>query len=162
MNRRKFFVFAFGATAVSSLPLFSRPVPFWQPGRDDHGHDDRRDDRHGDHHDDHDDRHDNGNHYGQYKHDRDYRFRDNDYVELRKHYKGPRRFKGDRPRFVRGEYLPVDWRRRVRPVPVVIVRELPPPPPGYQFGYLDGYAVCYDPTTRVIADVLDIVNAVTR
>jgi len=155
MNRRKFFVFALGATAASSLPLFSRPVPYWQ-------HDNGHDDHHGDRHGNHDDRHDNGNHYGQYKHDSDYRFRGNDYVELRKRYKGPRKFKGARPSFERGQYLPVDWRRRIRPVPVVIVRELPPPPPGYQFGHIDGYAVCYNPTTRVIADVLDIVSAVTR
>lgn len=158
MNRRKFFAFAFGATAVSSLPLFSRPVPYGQHGREDNGHDNRRGDQHGNH----DDRHDNGNHRGQAKHVSNYRFRSNDYSELRRHYNGPRRFKGARPRFVRGQYLPVDWRARIRPVPVTIIRELPPPPPGYQFGYIDGYAVCYDPTTRIIADVLDIVSAATR
>jgi Ni/Co efflux regulator RcnB len=157
MNRRKFFVFALGATAASSLPLFSRPVPYWPDHRDDDDHDDHHDGR-----GKHDDRHDNGNHYGQYKHDSDYRFRGNDYVELRKQYRGPRKFKGARPRFERGQYLSNDWRSRMRPVPVVVIRQLPPPPPGYQFGYIDGYAVCYNPTTRVIADVLDIVNAVTR
>jgi Ni/Co efflux regulator RcnB len=149
MNRRKFFVFALGATAVSSMPLFSSPVPYWQPDRGDHGHDDRRDDHH-------------GNPHGPKGHAQNYRFRNNDYPDLRKHYKGPRRFKGARPRYAPGQYLPVDWHRRIRPVPVMVIRQLPPPPPGYQFGYIDGYAVCYDPTTRIIADVLDIVTTVAR
>lgn len=39
---------------------------------------------------------------------------------------------------------------------MTVVRELPPPPPGYQVGYLDGYAVAYNPTTQIIADVLDL------
>jgi hypothetical protein len=38
---------------------------------------------------------------------------------------------------------------------------VPPPPPGYQYGYYDGYVVAYDPTTRIIADVLDLVTAAT-
>jgi hypothetical protein len=34
-----------------------------------------------------------------------------------------------------------------------------PPPPGYQYGYYDGYVVAYNPTTRIIADVMDLVTA---
>jgi len=34
-----------------------------------------------------------------------------------------------------------------------------PPPPGYQYGYYDGYVVAYNPTTRIVADVLDLVTA---
>ncbi|HWB32563.1 MAG TPA: hypothetical protein VG714_05255 [Acidobacteriaceae bacterium] len=67
------------------------------------------------------------------------------------------------------------WRGRRRPVFVpgqvisrtYVVRPVPrsywvsPPPPGYTYGYYDGYVVAYNPTTRVIADVLDLVSAAT-
>ena len=42
---------------------------------------------------------------------------------------------------------------------VILPRTLPPPPPGYRLGYYDGYVVAYDPTTQIVADVLDLVNA---
>ena len=38
-------------------------------------------------------------------------------------------------------------------------RDMPPPPPGYRFGYYDGYVVAYNPTTQIVADVLDLVGA---
>jgi hypothetical protein len=44
-------------------------------------------------------------------------------------------------------------------VPVTYYRGVPPPPPGYQYGYYEGYVVAYDPTTRVIGDVMDLVGA---
>lgn len=62
----------------------------------------------------------------------------------------------------RGEQLPSDYRARLKPVPSSYYRNVPPPPPGYQFGYYDGYVVAYSPTTRIVADVLDLVSAVTR
>ena len=37
----------------------------------------------------------------------------------------------------------------------------PPPPPGYQYGYYGGYVVAYNPTTRIVGDVLDLVGAMT-
>jgi len=36
---------------------------------------------------------------------------------------------------------------------------MPPLPRGYRLGYYDGYVVAYDPTTQIVADVLDLVNA---
>ena len=68
------------------------------------------------------------------------------------------------------------WRERRRPVFVVgapivrtyVVQPVPrsvwvnvaaPPPPGYQYGYYGGYVVAYNPTTRIVADVLDLVDA---
>jgi hypothetical protein len=48
---------------------------------------------------------------------------------------------------------------RIQPVPVTYYRGAPPPPPGYRYGYYEGYVVAYDPTTRVIGDVLDLVGA---
>jgi hypothetical protein len=31
---------------------------------------------------------------------------------------------------------------------------------GYQYGYYGGYVVAYNPATRIVADVLDLVVAV--
>lgn len=36
---------------------------------------------------------------------------------------------------------------------------VPPPPPGFQYAYYDGYIVAYNPHTRMVADVLDLVAA---
>jgi len=47
----------------------------------------------------------------------------------------------------------------LKSVPSSSYRTLPPPPPGYRFGYYDGYVVAYNPTTQIVADVLDLVNA---
>ena len=48
---------------------------------------------------------------------------------------------------------------RIKSVPSSYYRTLPPPPPGYRMGYYDGYVVAYNPTTQIIADVLDLVDA---
>ena len=34
----------------------------------------------------------------------------------------------------------------------------PPPPPGYLYGYYGGFVVAYNPTTRVVADVMDLAS----
>jgi hypothetical protein len=84
-------------------------------------------------------RHEDRDHfYGYYRNDAD-------------HWKGKKR-----PVFVRGEAIPRNY--TVQAVPRSYWQEVPPPPPGYQYGYYDGYVVAYDPTTRVVADVLDLVN----
>jgi hypothetical protein len=95
---------------------------------------------------------------GQAKKYDDWRFRHEDrdhfYGYYRKdadHWKGK-----NRPVFVRGEAIPRNY--TVQAVPRSYWQEVPPPPPGYQYGYYDGYVVAYDPTTRVVADVLDLVN----
>jgi len=48
---------------------------------------------------------------------------------------------------------------RLKSVPTSYYRTLPPPPPGYRLGYYDGYVVAYNPTTQIVADVLDLVNS---
>jgi hypothetical protein len=50
-------------------------------------------------------------------------------------------------------HLPPGWERKIEPIPVVVERQLVPLPPGYRRGVVDGYAVVYDPGTRVILDV---------
>jgi hypothetical protein len=79
--------------------------------------------------------------YGHYRHDVD-------------HWRGKKR-----PVFVRGEAMPRSY--TIQPVPRSYWQSVPPPPPGYQYGYSNGYVVAYDPTTRVVADVLDLVGAAT-
>jgi hypothetical protein len=64
-----------------------------------------------------------------------------------------------RPVFVTGRAIPREY--VVRTVPQSYWVGAPPPPPGYQYGYYGGYVVAYDPTTRIIGDVLDLVGAVT-
>jgi Ni/Co efflux regulator RcnB len=60
---------------------------------------------------------------------------------------------------MRGQRIPNNYRLQV--VPQSYYASVPPPPPGYQYGYYDGYVVAYNPTTRIIADVLDLVTAAT-
>jgi Ni/Co efflux regulator RcnB len=112
------------------------------------------------------DRNDN-NARGQGQNDRqgghDYHFRDEDRNQFSTHYRSNlRQYEQhpDRRHQIRaGERLPSDYRTRLKPVPQSYYRGVPPPPPGYRFGYYDGYVVAYDPTTQVVADVLDLVNA---
>ena len=64
-----------------------------------------------------------------------------------------------RPVFVTGRAVPREY--VIQPVPQTYWVSEPPPPPGYQYGYYGGYVVAYNPTTRIVADVLDLVGAVT-
>ena len=64
-----------------------------------------------------------------------------------------------RPVFVTGRVVPREY--VIQPVPQSYWVSEPPPPPGYQYGYYGGYVVAYNPTTRIVADVLDLVAAVT-
>jgi len=93
----------------------------------------------------------------------DYHFRPEDRDHFSSHYKSnikQGQKHPDKRHHVRpGEHLPSDYRSRLKPVPQSYYRTLPPPPPGYQFGYYDGYVVAYNPTTQIISDVLDLVNA---
>lgn len=61
-----------------------------------------------------------------------------------------------RPRFSAGQSIPRNY--AIQAVPSSYYRGAPPPPPGYRYGYYDGYVVSYNPTTRIIADVLDLLT----
>lgn len=124
--------------------------------------------------------HDNGRHNGQYRSDRgdrndqrdnrdrgdrenqrnDFHFRDQDRGRFESHYRNDlnrwRRHPQNRPRFARGERIPYGY--RIQPVPRSYYVGVAPLPPGYQYGYYDGYVVAYDPTTRIIGDVMDLVG----
>ena len=91
----------------------------------------------------------------------EYHFRSEDRDHFSPHYqKDIRQWREhpDRRHSIRaGEHLPAGV--RLKAVPQSYYRTLPPPPPGYRFGYYDGYVVAYNPTTEIVADVLDLVNA---
>ncbi len=84
---------------------------------------------------------DRGRFYGYYRSDAD-------------HWRGRRR-----PVFVTGRVVPREY--VIQAVPETYWVGEPPPPPGYQYGYYGGYVVAYNPTTRIVADVLDLVAAAT-
>lgn len=92
----------------------------------------------------------------------DFHFRDQDRQAFQSHYGKDvdkwRKHQDRRPQFSRGQRIPDNYRLQV--VPQSYYRTAPPPPPGYRYGYYNGYVVAYNPTTRIIADVLDLVGAV--
>jgi hypothetical protein len=98
---------------------------------------------------------------GQAKKYDDWRFRNEDRDHFYSYYRSDaNRWKGrKRPVFVPGYVIPQGY--YVRAVPQTYWQGVPPPPPGYQYGYYDGYVVAYNPTTRIVADVLDLVSAAT-
>ena len=91
----------------------------------------------------------------------DYHFQSDDRGRLYAHYRSDAdQWRGRRrPVFVTGRAIPRQY--VFRPVPQSYWVGAPPPPPGYQYGYYEGYVVAYNPTTRIIGDVLDLVGAVT-
>lgn len=108
------------------------------------------------HHDDHHDDHGRPN----------FHFNDNDRRGFEQHYrKDVDRWHGHpdnrpNPGFRPGERIPHGV--RFQSVPSSYYRGLQPPPPGYRYGYYNGYVVAYNPTTQIVADVLDIVANATR
>ncbi len=61
-----------------------------------------------------------------------------------------------RHHFLVGGYFPRQYVTYLQPIPPDVLGYLPPVPPGYAIGYYDGYTVVYDPTTYLIASVLDL------
>jgi hypothetical protein len=61
-----------------------------------------------------------------------------------------------RPVFVVGGFFPFADLGYMTAVPTAVYGYLPPPPPGYQVGYYQGYVVVYDPLTGYIANVIDL------
>jgi Ni/Co efflux regulator RcnB len=88
----------------------------------------------------------------------EYHFRTEDRDRLLSHYQDSQQWRDrrDRHEYYEGQRLEGDWETRVRPMPAEYTRELPPPPSGYVFGYSDGYAVAYNPTTHIVADAADL------
>jgi hypothetical protein len=90
-------------------------------------------------------------------------FRREDYATIARYYTGPRNLPpGLRKKYYRTGTLPPGWQKKLQPFPPELVRQLPPPPPNCDRGYIDGVTVVYDRTTRVILDSIDLIGAVTR
>ena len=147
MNRRQFFAITLPIAAASPLAAyFDR----------DHGNEDHGKHRGRDRDDEDDDEQGRGARRPQRY------FRAGDYAVLKQYYVGPSNLPpGLRKKYRRTGTLPPGWEKRFQPLPIAVVRELPPPPPNCERGYVDGYAVVYDRTTRVIVDTMDIIGAVT-
>jgi len=83
-------------------------------------------------------------------------FESADRGKLQQHYQSSAKTwanKPGRPSFSQGQAIPRNY--RLQPVPASYWQGAPPPS-GYTYGYYDGYVVSYNPTTRIIADVLDL------
>jgi hypothetical protein len=95
------------------------------------------------------------------KYREDYHFRGDDRGRFYAHYRSDAdqwRYRR-RPVFVTGRVVPREY--VIQTVPQTYWVGAPPPPPGYQYGYYGGYVVAYNPATRIVADVLDLVAAAT-
>lgn len=89
-------------------------------------------------------------------------FRDEDRDRYYSHYRGDAdHWRGrQRPAFAPGQRI--DRGYAIRPVPRAYWINNTPPPPGYSYGYYGGYVVVYSPKTRIIADVMDLVDAASH
>lgn len=54
--------------------------------------------------------------------------------------------------------LPPGWEKRFRPLPVVVIQQLPPVCATCGYGVIDNCAVVYDRKTRVVLDVLALID----
>lgn len=89
-----------------------------------------------------------------------YSFRSNDRARLHSYYMNRMRAinRANRPVFRVGGYFPYVDIGYISPLPADLYGSLPPPPPGYEMGYYDGYVVVYDPVTYFIASVIDLLQ----
>jgi hypothetical protein len=89
-----------------------------------------------------------------------YAFRPSDRDRLRRYYAARIRAinRARRARFIVGGYYPYADIGYLQPIPPDIYGYLPPPPPGYQMGYYDGYVVVYDPVTYFITNLIDLMQ----
>lgn len=89
-----------------------------------------------------------------------YHWRPNDRAWLRHRYRQRLLYinLATRPVFRVGGYFPYADIGYLSPLPPDVYGYLPPPPPGYQMGYWDGYVVVYDPVTYFIANLIDLVQ----
>jgi hypothetical protein len=89
-----------------------------------------------------------------------YNFRRNDWSYLHRYYQRSLISIniGSRPRFAIGGFFPYAYIPYITPLPPNVYGYLPPPPPGYNMGYYDGYVVVYDPVTYYIANVVDLLQ----
>jgi Ni/Co efflux regulator RcnB len=89
----------------------------------------------------------------------DFKFQNEHRTSFQQHYQGDAakwRNNSNRAHFQAGQAIPRNY--AIQSVPSSYYRGAPPPPAGYRYGYYQGYVVAYNPTTRIVADVLDLVT----
>jgi hypothetical protein len=139
MNRRNILIALMGAGPLSIVCLFGK----------DHGNGKGKGNKNKPKHDD-----EGGEQRSGY-------FRREDYGAVQRYYRGPNNLPpGLRKKYYRTGKLPPGWEKKIRPFPPELVRVLPPPPPNYERGYIDGVAVVYDRRTRIILDSIDLISAI--
>ncbi len=148
MKRRLFLA------AIVPVAAFSNAAAFFDQDHEGNGKQKAR--HHDDNHDDHKDEGPRGHGKGHVRY-----FRPEDRVILGQYYPVQSLPPGLRKKYARTGTVPPGWQKRVQPLPVAVVEQLPPPPPNCERGYVDGYAVVYDRRTRVILDTVDLIGAVT-
>jgi hypothetical protein len=79
-------------------------------------------------------------------------FRDGDIRVIQSYYHPRSLPPGLEKKLYRTGTLPPGWERKIRPFPATIETRLAPLCVGCARGYMDGYAVVYEPRTRVIID----------
>ena len=143
MNRRKLFGALFSFVPLSSVLLSNANAAFDK--HEGKGKSKRQND----------DDDSGGDHNSRY-------FRREDYNTIERYYTGPRNLPpGLRKKYYRTGTLPPGWQKKLQPFSPDLVRQLPPPPANCDRGYIDGVAVVYDRTSRVILDSIDLIGAVT-
>lgn len=87
-----------------------------------------------------------------------YQFRSQDRSKLRQHFQSQlaQVNRANRPRITAGVTLEPSYQTYIVPVPQEVIVALAPPPPGYVFGYYDGYVFVYDPSTFFVIEVIDL------
>src|SRR5262245_5111297 len=125
------------------------PVFLTGPAWADHWHDDHDHwTQHAKHHKGHDDRDFDHRSNGSYFQPHDVRVITEYYVP--RHASLP---PGLAKKYYRTGQLPPGWQKKMRPFPVPVERQLVVLPPDYRRGYIDGYAVVYNPRTQVVIDI---------
>lgn len=77
-------------------------------------------------------------------------------VQVIREYYAPRYRRlppGLQKKYARTGTLPPGWQKKMEPLPVAVERGLADLPRGYRRGVIDGHAVIYSPSSRVIFDV---------
>jgi hypothetical protein len=60
---------------------------------------------------------------------------------------------GLQKKVARGGQLPPGWQKKFEPFPTAVEHRLPPLPPDYRRGVIDGHAVIFDTRSNVIVDI---------
>lgn len=80
-------------------------------------------------------------------------FRDDDLRVIHDYYRPRSLPPGLQKKLYRTGQLPPGWEKKIRPFPDTVERRLPPLCSGCARGYMDGYAIIYQPRSRLIIDI---------